>query len=125
VLPHKHELEKSNEEAGRFPITSISDFYESEELVSLATHGDDQLFVDPMFVEISEISPHFPDLQIEGSCSNHEEQDFQILSYLQLEHQKDPPSPCEYVVSNYDKEEDVEICEGLLSTRILSSSTFQ
>jgi hypothetical protein len=29
------------------------------------------------------------------------------------------------VVSNYDMEEDVEICEGLLYTRILSSSTFQ
>jgi len=65
VLPHKHELEKSNEEAGRFPITSISDFYESEELVSLATHGDDKLSIDPMFIESNEISPHFPDLQIE------------------------------------------------------------
>ena len=39
VLPHKHELEKSNEEAGIFPITSISNFYESEELVSLDSHG--------------------------------------------------------------------------------------
>jgi hypothetical protein len=49
-------------------------------------------------------SPHLPDLQTKGSCSNHEEQDLQGLSNLQLEHQKDLPSPYEYFISNYDEE---------------------
>ena len=43
VPPHKYELERSNEEAEGFSITFISDFYEYEEISSLATHGDDQL----------------------------------------------------------------------------------
>ena len=93
----------------------------------------------------------FPDLQIKGSCSNHEEQDFQGLSNLQLEHQEDLPSTYEYVASNYDKEpsnifpdlfqnlvadtptfdqcndeeEDVRICEDSLFTQISSGSSFQ
>jgi hypothetical protein len=44
-------------------------------LVSLATHGDDQLSVDPMFVEIREISPHFSDLQTREYCSRYREKD--------------------------------------------------
>ena len=61
MSPHKHELERTDEEAEGFPITSVSDFHESEELDSLATHADDT---------------QFPDLQIMGICSNLEQQDF-------------------------------------------------
>ena len=43
-------------------------------------------------------------MQIKESCSNQEEQDFQGLSNLQLEHQEDLPSPYEHVASNHDKE---------------------
>jgi hypothetical protein len=50
-------------------------------------------------------SIQFPDLQIKGSCSNHEERDCRGLYNLQLEHQKNSPSPYEYVVSNYDEEQ--------------------
>ena len=109
MSPYKHELERTDEEAEGFPITSISDFHESEELDSLATHADDT---------------QFPDLQIMGICSNLEQQDFQRLSYLQLEYQRHSSS-YEYVISNYDKEGDVEISESLLSTRTLSNSIFQ
>jgi len=59
-----------------------------------------------------------------GICSNLEQQDFQRLSYLQLEYQRHS-SFYEHVISNYDKEGDVEISESLLSTRTLSNSIFQ
>ena len=59
-----------------------------------------------MIIEISQDSSQFPDLQIKGSCSNHEEQDFQALSNLQWEHHGYIPSPYEYVASNYDKQLD-------------------
>ena len=103
-----------------------------------------------MIIEISRASSQFPYLQIKGSCSNHEEQDFQGISNLQLEHQEDLPSPYEYVASNYDKEpgnifpdlfqnlvadtpifdqcsdeeEDFRIFEDSLFTKISSSSSF-
>ena len=49
--------------------------------------------------------PHLSyDFHNEESCSNQEEQDFQGLSNLQLEHQGDLPSPYEQVASNHDKE---------------------
>ena len=82
------------------------DCCESEELISLTTHGNDHLCTGQMTIEISKASSQFPYLQIEGSCSNHEEQDFQGLSNLQLEHQEYLPFPYEYVSSNYDKELD-------------------
>jgi len=109
MSPHKHELGRIDEEDEGFPITSISVFHEFEELDSLATHADDT---------------QFPYLQIMGIWSNLEQQDFQRLSYLQLEYQRHSSS-YEYVISNYDKEGDVEISESLLSTRTLSNSIFQ
>ena len=109
MSPHKHELGKTDEEDEGFPITSIFYFHESKELDSLATYADDT---------------QFPNLQIMGICSNLEQQDFQRLSYLQLEYQRHSSS-YEYVISNYDKEGDVEISEILLSTRTLSNSIFQ
>ena len=60
-----------------YPLTIIEyDCYEYEELVSLATHGNDHLSVVQMSIEISKSSPQFSDLQTKGSGSNHEEQDF-------------------------------------------------
>ena len=82
VPPHKYELERSNEEAEGFSITSISDFYEFEEISSLAKHGDDQLSVGQMFVETSKASPQFLDSHVKGSYSSQEEQDFQGLSNI-------------------------------------------
>ena len=43
-------------------------------------------------------------MQIKERCSNQEEQYFQGLSNLWLEHQEDLPSPYEQVASNHDKE---------------------
>jgi hypothetical protein len=40
----KHELDSSNEEAEGSPITIISDFHKSEELVSLVMNHEDQVF---------------------------------------------------------------------------------
>ena len=88
-----------------FPTFIKFDCCESEELIPLTTHGNDHLSTSQMTIEISNASSQFPDLHIKGSCSNHEEQDFQGLSNLQLEHQEDIPSPYEYVASNYDKEQ--------------------
>jgi hypothetical protein len=62
VLSHKHELESSNEEAGSSPITMISDFHKSKELVSLVMNHKDQFYVDQMSIEISNSSPQFSDL---------------------------------------------------------------
>ena len=59
-----------------FPTIIKSDCGESEELISLTTHGNDQLFAGQMTIEISKDSSQFPYLQIKGSYSNHEEQDF-------------------------------------------------
>jgi hypothetical protein len=146
-------------------------YHEDQIVPSENLKNDEQFFISACnnieSAVNTEGSSQFPDLQIKGSCSNHEEQDFQGLYNLQLEHQEDPPSPYEYVVSNYDKEqgdifpnlfqdfivdtsiqeasslslrsyldapifdqysdkeEDIEICEGLLSTRFSSGSTFQ
>jgi hypothetical protein len=81
-------------------------------------------------------SPHFPDLQIRGSCSNHKEQgdifpdlfqDFivdpaiQEASSLSLGAYLDTPIFDQYS----DEEEDVKACEDLLFTQISSSSSFQ
>ena len=65
-----------------------------------------KLSAGQMTIEISKASSQFPEFSIKESCSNHEEQDFQGLSNLHLEHQEDLPSPYEYVASNYDKELD-------------------
>jgi hypothetical protein len=80
-------------------------------------------------------SPHFPDLQIRGSCSNHKEQgdifpglfqDFivdsaiQKASSLSLGSYLDTPIFDQY----NDEEEDVKVCEDLLFTQISSSSSF-
>ena len=54
-----------------------SDCYEFEELVSLTTHGNDQLSIGQMTIEISEVISQFSDLQTKESGSNHEEQNFQ------------------------------------------------
>ena len=70
VPPHKYELERSNEEAKGFSITSISDFYESEETSSLAINGDDQRSVGQMFIETSKACPQFPDSCVKGSYSS-------------------------------------------------------
>ena len=51
-----------------------------------------------------ELRPLCYDLHNEESCNNQEEQDFQGLSNLRLEHQEDIPSPYEQVASNHDKE---------------------
>ena len=87
-----------------FPTIIKSECGESKELISLTTHGNDQLSAGQMIIEISQASSQFPYLQIKESCSNQEEQDFQGLSNLQLEHQEDLPSPYEHVASNHDKE---------------------
>ena len=150
VLSHKHKLEMNYKGFECFPTIIKYDCGESEVLISLTTRGNDQLSTGQMTIEINQASSQFPDLQIKGSCSNHEEPYFQGLSNLQLEHQEDIPSPYEYVASNYDKElgnifpglfqnfivdtpifdqysdeeEDVKICEDPWFTQISSSSSF-
>ena len=69
-----------------FPTIIKYDCCESEELIYVTTHGNDQISTGQMTIEISKASSQFPDLQIKGRCRNHEEQDFQGLSNLQLEH---------------------------------------
>ena len=49
---------------------------EYEELISLTTHGNDQLSAGQTIIEISQASSQFLDLKIKESCSNQEEQDF-------------------------------------------------
>ena len=90
---------------GFLPTIIKSDCCESEELISLTTHGNDQLSTGQMTIEISKAIPKFSDLQTKESGSNHEEQNFKGRSNIQLEHQEDPPYPYEYVVSNYDEEQ--------------------
>ena len=55
-----------------FPTIIKSNCGESEELISLTTHGNDQLSVG----QISKAIPQFSDLQTKESGSNHEEQNF-------------------------------------------------
>ena len=69
-----------------FPTIIKSDCCESEELIYLTTHGNDQLSAGQMIIEISQDSSQFLDLQIKESCNNQEEQGFQGLSNPQLEH---------------------------------------
>ena len=97
ALFNQHELEMDQKGVECFSTIIKSDCCESEELISLTTHGNYQLSTGQMTIEISNASSQFPYLQIKGSCSNHEEQDFQGISNLQLEHQEDLPSPYEYV----------------------------
>jgi hypothetical protein len=60
---------------------------------SLDTHGNDQLSVGQISIEISKASPQFSDLQIKRSGSNYEEQDFQKTSNLQEGQNEDYISP--------------------------------
>ena len=69
-----------------FPAFIKFDCCEYEELISLTTHGNDHLSAGQMTIEISKASSQFTDLQIKKSCSNHEEQYFEGLSNLRLEH---------------------------------------
>jgi hypothetical protein len=92
VFSHKHELEMDNEEAEGSPTIIISDFYKSEDLVSLDTKHNDQLSFGQMPMEISKGSPQFSDLQTKGNCSNHEELDLQRSSIFKVEQQED----CKY-----------------------------
>ena len=69
----KHELDSSNEEAEGSPITIISDFHKSEELVSLVMNYKDQFSVRQKFIEIDKSIPQFSDLQIKEICNRHEE----------------------------------------------------
>ena len=89
-----------------FPTIIKSDCCEYEELISLTTHGNDQLSVGQMTIEIYKAIPQFSYLHTKESGSNHEDQKFQVRSNLQLEHQEDPPYPYEYVVSNNDEGKD-------------------
>jgi hypothetical protein len=114
VLSHKNELEMDNKGAEHSLTIIKSDFYESEELVSLATHRYDQLSVGQMSIEISKGSPQFSDLQIKERCSYHEKQDFMEPSNLQLEHQEDSLSPYVYFVSNFDGNTDNDEEEGYI-----------
>ena len=51
-------------------------------MISLTTHGNDQLYAGQMTIEISKAIPQFSDLQTKESGSNHEEQNFQGWSNL-------------------------------------------
>jgi hypothetical protein len=77
VLSHQHKLEMDYKGDECLLTIIKSDCCESEELVSLTTHGNDQLSVGQMTIEISEAIPQFSDLQTKESGSNHEEQNFQ------------------------------------------------
>jgi hypothetical protein len=121
VISHQHELEMDYKGDECLLTIIKSNCCKYEELVSLTTHGNYHLFVGQMTTEISEAIPQFSDLQIKESGSNHEEQNFQGGSNLQLEHQEDPPYPYEYVVSNYDEEQG-EIFPNLFHDPIVDTS---
>ena len=76
VLSHKHKLETNYKGVEGFPTIVKSDCGESKELISLTTHGNDQLYAGQMIIEINQASSQFLDLQIKESCNNQEEQDF-------------------------------------------------
>ena len=86
VLSHKQKLEMNYKGVEGFPTIIKYDCGESEELIYLTTHGNDQLSASQMTIEINKASSQFPYLQINRSYSNHEEQDFQGVSNIQLEH---------------------------------------
>ena len=104
VLSHKHKIETNYKGVEGFPTIIKFDCGESEKLISLTTHGNDQRSAGQIIIEINQASSQFPDLQIKENCSNQEEQDFQGLSNLQLEHKEDIPPPYEHVALNHDKE---------------------
>ena len=62
ALFHQHELEMNYKGVECFPTIIKSDCCESEELISLTTHGNDQLSTGQMTIEISKASSQFPDL---------------------------------------------------------------
>ena len=86
ALSHQHELEMDYKGVECFSTIIKSDCCESEEMISLTTHGNDQLSAGQMTIEIGKAIPQFLDLQTKKSGSNHEEQNFQGRSNLQLEH---------------------------------------
>jgi len=53
ALFHQHELEMNYKGVEGFPTIIKSDCGESEELISLTTHGNDQLYAIQMIIEIS------------------------------------------------------------------------
>ena len=71
-----------------------SDYYKPEDLVSLDTKHNDQLYFGQMKMEISKGNPQLSNLQTKGNCANHEELDLQI-SYISKEEQQ------EYFLSLY------------------------
>jgi hypothetical protein len=157
VLSHQHKLEIDYKANG----------------CSLDTHGNDQLSVGQISIEISKASPPFSDFHIKGNGSKYEEKYFQKISNIQEVQKEDYIYPYvpfismseekgEYdevhgdIFSNLfqdpiadnsmqeysslsleifpdvpifdkysDEEEYFKSCEGLLTTRISSSPTFQ
>ena len=73
ALFNQHELEMDYKGVECFSTIIKSDCCESEELISLTTHGNDQLFVGQMSIEISKDIPQFSDLKTKESGSNHEQ----------------------------------------------------
>ena len=57
MISHDHELEMNSENLEGSLTIIKSDHYESEELVSLATNGDDQLSFGQIPIEISKDRP--------------------------------------------------------------------
>jgi hypothetical protein len=112
MLSHDNELEMNSEEVEGSLTIIKSDCYESEELIPLATNGDDQLSFGLMPIEISEGSPQFSDLQTKGNCSSHEELDFHRSSIFKEEQQKDYLSPYVPFVPNFDGKVDDDEEEG-------------
>ena len=105
VLSHQHELERDNNGSEGSSINIISDFHQSEEYAEIG----DTSFCDWYINDLHDVNQSIDDfdivsnasadlwcqdnLQIKGSYSYHEKQDFQESSNLQLEHQEGPLSP--------------------------------
>jgi hypothetical protein len=127
VFSHKHELEMNSEEVEGSLTIIKSDWYESEELVYLATNGDDQVSFGQIPIEISMGSPQFADFQTKGNCSNHEELDFHRSSIFKKEQQKDYLSPYVPFVSIFygkvdDDEEEGDVISNLFRSLIADNS---